>query len=550
LQSNPTAVDGSPELRTAGKSATTARMIPRPAVRHVVDGAVLLEYPGEPDARANRAAIAVAAALARQRPAGVLDAIPGARTLLVLFDPEALQHATMEDLLLRTEAVEESSEPRTVRILAQYGGEAGPDLESLARRAGLSSDELVRLHAAADHRVAFLGFAPGFPYMTGAPRALAVPRLATPRVRVPAGSVAVADGYTGIYPSESPGGWHLIGRIAQRLFEPSASPPSLLLPGDRVVFEPIDAARFDELNLAALPRGPSPRRGTAVLRIISPGAATTVQGGPRYGSGSLGVAAGGAMDLPALASANAQLGNPPLAAGLEITVTGPELEVLAPARIALSGDVERPAGAWPRSLENGDRLRLGRVRTGLRAYLCVGGGLAQPAIGAPAGPLRSGDLLTREADPPRVSGTPYATQPATRVASRTVANTNGPLELRAVPGPHLAYFSAAGIETFFSCEYVLSPRSDRRGLRLTGPRVELARPADLPPEGVAPGSVQIPGDGLPIVLGPDGPVTGGYPRVACVIGADLPLLAQARPGQKIKFARATLEEALAARRAG
>ena len=135
------------------------------------------------------------------------------------------------------------------------------------------------------------------------------------------------------------------------------------------------------------------------------------------------------------------------------------------------------------------------------------------------------------------------------MASRTVANTNRPLELRAVPGPHLAYFSAAGIETFFSSEYVLSPRGDRRGLRLTGPRVELVRPADLPPEGVAPGSVQIPGDGLPIVLGPDGPVTGGYPRVACVIGADLPLLAQARPGQRIRFARVTLDEALAARRA-
>jgi KipI family sensor histidine kinase inhibitor len=520
-----------------------------PALRHVVDGAVLLEYPGAPDAAANRAALALAAVLAQQRPRGMLDAIPGARTLLVLFDPDVLDHPSAQDLLLRIEPVEQSAEPRTVRLPALYGGEAGPDLEPLAHRAGLPVEELMRLHSTADHRVAFLGFAPGFPYMTGAPRPLAVPRLATPRVRVPAGSVAVADGYTGIYPSESPGGWHLIGRIAQRLFEPTASPPSLLLPGDRVVFEPVDAARFGELTRASPPRGPSPRPGTAVLRVIAPGASTTVQGGPRYGSGSIGVAAGGAMDLPALASANAQLGNPPLAAGLEITVTGPELEVLGPARIAVEGEVERaPAGGWPRSLGKGDRLKLGRVQTGLRAYLCVDGGLAQTAPGA-AAPLRSGDLLTRDSDPPRVSGTPYATQPATRVASRAVANTNGPLQLRAVPGPHLAYFSAAGIETFFSSEYVLSPSSDRRGLRLTGPRVELARPADLPPEGVAPGSVQIPGDGLPIVLGPDGPVTGGYPRVACVIGADLPLLAQARPGQRIRFARATLAEALAARRA-
>jgi KipI family sensor histidine kinase inhibitor len=520
----------------------------RPAVRHVVDGAVLLEFPGEPDARANREAVAVAAALARRQPAGLLDAIPGARTLLVLFDPEVLDHPAAEELLLGVEPVERSAEPRTVRLAALYGGEAGPDLKVLAGRAGLPAEELVRLHLAADHRVAFLGFAPGFPYMTGAPRALAVPRLATPRLRVPASSIAVADGYTGIYPTESPGGWHLIGRIAQRLFDPAATPPSLLQPGDRVVFEPVDEARFDELSLATQRHDPPSPSGTAVFRIASPGASTTIQGGPRHGRASMGVPAGGAMDLPALASANALLGNPPLAAGLEIAVTGPELEALAPARVALAGDVEQaPVEGWPRSLAKGDRLKLGRVRNGLRAYLCVDGGLAQALPGSASRALHKDDVVAlagavHEPGPARL---PISTVPA-RPPLRTVQPA---LRVRAVPGPHLAYFSAPGIETFFSSEYVVSPRSDRRGLRLDGPRVELIRPADLPPEGVAPGSVQVPGDRLPIVLGPDGPATGGYPRVACVIGADLPLLAQARPGQRIRFARATLAEALAAWRA-
>src|SRR6266852_4174567 len=133
--------------------------------------------PRAPDAAANRAALALAAVLAQQRHHGMLDAIPGARTLLVLFDPDVLDHPSAEDLLLRIEPVEQSAEPRTVRLPALYGGEAGPDLEPLAHRAGLPVEELVRLHAAADHRVAFLGFAPGFPYMTGAPRALAVPRM-------------------------------------------------------------------------------------------------------------------------------------------------------------------------------------------------------------------------------------------------------------------------------------------------------------------------------------------------------------------------------------
>ena len=527
----------------------------KPELRHVVDGAVLLEYPGEPDVEANRAAVAVAAALARHGPAGLLDAIPGARTLLVLFNPDVLGHAAAEELLLRLEPLAQELEPRTVRLATLYGGEAGPDLDALARRTGAPAEQLVRLHAGADHRVAFLGFAPGFPYLTGAPRALAVPRLATPRIRVPAGSVAVADGYTGIYPRESPGGWHLIGRIAQRLFDPAASPPSLLLPGDSVVFEPVDEARFGALVRASGTPALPPRSGTPVLRVIAPGASTTVQGGPRYGSGSFGVPAAGAMDLPSLASANARLGNPPLAAGVEITVTGPELEALGALRVALAGDVEfAPAGPWPRSLGKGDRLRLGPVKTGLRAYLCVDGGLAQAPPGAPGGPLQKGAVLTL--DPSRGysgdSGTQYGTQDSGRKAELRIVSPNPdvmPLMIRAIPGPHLQYFSKAGVETFFSSEYVLSPRSDRRGLRLDGPRVELTRSADLPPEGVAPGSVQIPGDGLPIVLGPDGPVTGGYPRVASVIGADLPLLAQARPGRRIRFARASLAEALEARRA-
>src|SRR5438309_809996 len=246
-----------------------------PALRHVVDGAVLVEYPGAPDAEANRSAVAIAAALAERRPPGVLDAIPGARTLLLLFDPDLLDHSAAEELLLRIEPLEKSAELRTIRLPALYGGEAGPDLEPLARRAGLSAEELVRLHAAAEHRVAFLGFAPGFPYMIGAPHTLAVPRLATPRVRVPAGSIAVADGYTGIYPTESPGGWHLIGRIAQRLFDPAGSPPSLLLPGDSVVFEPVDEARFGALVRASGTPALPPRSGTPVLRVIAPGASTT-----------------------------------------------------------------------------------------------------------------------------------------------------------------------------------------------------------------------------------------------------------------------------------
>ena len=136
-----------------------------------------------------------------------------------------------------------------------------------------------------------------------------MPRLHTPRVRVPAGSVAVADGYSGVYPAETPGGWRLIGRVADRMFDADASPPALLRPGDRVVFQAVD-------ELAAIPApikaGPS---GKPVLRVIAPGPFTSVQGAPRYGLSASGVPSGGAMDLPALAAANALAGNAPGLAG-------------------------------------------------------------------------------------------------------------------------------------------------------------------------------------------------------------------------------------------
>jgi antagonist of KipI len=274
-----------------------------------------------------------------------------------------------------------------------------------------------------------------------------------------------------------------------------------------------------------------------VLRMISPGAFTSVQGAPLYGLASSGIPRGGAMDLAALAAANAAVGNAPAAAALEMTVSGAEVELLADGHAAIAGDVDSsPSGAWPRAVRAGDRLQFGTVRKGVRAYLAISGGLAHRAPRATTRRLRAGDVLGRAQAPPMPM----------RVPPSAADRKRDPVEVRAIPGPHLEWFTARGIDTFFSATYVLSARSDRRGQRLEGARIELSRPADLPPEGVTPGAVQVPGDGLPIALGPDGPVTGGYARVGSIIGADLPLLAQARPGQKIRFARATLAEALAA----
>ncbi|HET9752450.1 MAG TPA: carboxyltransferase domain-containing protein, partial [Myxococcales bacterium] len=332
-------------------------------LRKLCAGAALFTLP-------NARALDLAAALASRPPDGFFDAVPGARTLLLLYDPERFDPARL-DLSLRGQR----PAPRTVRLRACYDG---PDLAGVALELGAPVEEVVRRHAEAEHVVSFLGFSPGFAYMTGG---LGLPRLRTPRVRVPAGSLAVADVYTGIYPAETPGGWRLIGRVAEAMFDAAADPPALLRPGDRVVFEPVE-------KLASAPRPASaPVAKDPVLRVVSPGAFTSVQGGPRYGLAASGVPAAGAMDLAALGAANRTLGKSPSAPALEITLQGPALEALADVWVSL--------GRRARHLRRGERLDTGLVERGVRAYLCVEGGLAAPGPGEVTRPLRAGEVLGR-----------------------------------------------------------------------------------------------------------------------------------------------------------
>jgi KipI family sensor histidine kinase inhibitor len=169
--------------------------------------------------------------------------------LLVVYDP--LRWAA-EDLIPRLDEAANSaaggtSQPRQIDIPVCCEEEFAPDLAPIAAGAGWTIQTAVERLAAATYHVAFLGFAPGFPYLLGLPPELAAPRLARPRVRVPAGSIGIAGLQAGIYPAETPGGWRLVGRTPLRLFEPAREPMSLLLPGDEVHFSIIDERRFEEL---------------------------------------------------------------------------------------------------------------------------------------------------------------------------------------------------------------------------------------------------------------------------------------------------------------
>ncbi len=171
-----------------------------------------------------------------------LEVVPGLDSLAVRFDPLEKEPGAAVDRLaaaLAAPTIAVSEATLTITIDVRYSGADGPDLAEVAETAGLTVDEVIRQHAESDHRVALLGFLPGFAYLDGLDPALDVPRRATPRPRVPAGSVGIAAGRTGVYPVAGPGGWSILGRTDAVLFDADRNPPFLLAPGARVRFRPV-----------------------------------------------------------------------------------------------------------------------------------------------------------------------------------------------------------------------------------------------------------------------------------------------------------------------
>ncbi|HEY6101442.1 MAG TPA: 5-oxoprolinase subunit PxpB, partial [Anaeromyxobacter sp.] len=321
---------------------------PSASVRHVADGALLVEFEGASDEEANAAAVRLAEALAGPGfgPgfgfAGLFDAIPGARTLFCSFDPLVLPHDELARRIAAAPPADTAAAkrpPREHRVPVRYGGAAGPDLAEIASRAGLSPEQAARLHADATYRVAFLGFAPGFAYMTGLPEVLHAPRRATPRPRVRAGSLAIAGPYAGVYPSDGPGGWNLIGEAGARLFDPHRDPPALFAPGDLVRFAEAAPGEIERALESGAEGSRAPLRTAedVALEVIAPGLWSSVCGAPRAGNASFGAPPGGAMDLESLALGNEAVGNPRSVAALEMAVAGPELLARAACLAVLSG---------------------------------------------------------------------------------------------------------------------------------------------------------------------------------------------------------------------
>jgi KipI family sensor histidine kinase inhibitor len=213
------------------------------------DRGLLLEFGDEISAEVNEKVRRMTLAIQAESIEGMIETVPTYRSLLVLYNPLILPADELKKRLIRLEEeLKQTSfpDPKLTKIPILYGGAYGPDLEGVATHLQISPEEVVRLHCSKPYFIYMIGFMPGFPYMGELPDTLITPRLKTPRLSVPAGSVAIAQKQTGIYPMESPGGWQIIGRTPIKLFDPEKDPPALLQMGDLVQFYPITEKEFKE----------------------------------------------------------------------------------------------------------------------------------------------------------------------------------------------------------------------------------------------------------------------------------------------------------------
>lgn len=482
---------------------------------------------------------------------GTEELIPAARSVLIRFNPfetsadDVRTHVAGLDLSQSTDRA-----GREVEISVSY---TGPDLAELAELLGWTTEELIRHHQATDYKVAFCGFAPGFAYLSGSDPELIAPRRASPRKRIPAGSVALAGAFCGVYPTDSPGGWQLIGTTPLQMWDLARERPALLAPGDRVHFRSM--TRGAQILLGEAGDREKPNAGQTVanigLKVLRADRPMVFQDFGRFGEAAQGVSRSGAVDRKSFRLANDLVGNPAGTPALEICLGGATFLAQEPLTAALCGapapmKIRRIDGATFEipaeaafALDAGDELAIGMPKSGLFSYLALRGGLdVAPVLGS-----ASYDTLAQIGPAPVTAGAVLAPAngPARAVqvslgASRSLPTSGQVTEIDVILGPRCDWFTASGLQSFTSQLWRVSPDSNRVGKRLSGAvAIERNDSAELPSEATVFGSIQVPHNGQPVLFLADHPLTGGYPVIAVVAAHHLDLAAQIPPGGQIKF---------------
>jgi KipI family sensor histidine kinase inhibitor len=514
------------------------------------DRALLVETPDT--GSAHRVARAVEGARdAGRAPATIEDVVVGLASVVVVFDPhdddflEEWLAALAGSALAGSAGAGSTDATRlataSIDVPTVFDG---PDLAVVAEHAGTTTDAIVTMLTSAELEVAFVGFAPGFPYLVGLPGELAaVPRRASPRAAVAAGSVAVGGGFASVYPTASPGGWRLLGRTSTTLFDPHRPPYARLRPGDTIRFSVADARGVPPAATGSA-RAPL-RTGPRFAEVVEPGLLSLVEDGGRRSLGGAGVPRAGPCDPEAMGLVNRLLGNAADAPALEITAVGPVLRLSCDAHLAVvasaPGSAEVTVDGFAVATgavvpaRAGQLVAVGAVSGVLRAYLGVAGGFDTPLVVG----SRSSDLLSglgpgplREAD--RLGLGPPVRPRGLLTPDPATTEPGAPVVLRALAGPH--HFATEELDALAAGSWAVGADSNRVGLRLDGGPRRLAPPPPPASVGMVAGAIQVPPDGRPIVLMPDHATVGGYPVVGCVIAADRPLLGRLRPGDPLRFA--------------
>ena len=536
--------------------------VPVGAARHLGDRAFLI---GVADAAAaHRLAQELTATLGDEA-----EVVSGAATVMVhATDADAalapmgqIARAAQADLARRDPATDQAPQGRLVTIPCRFDG---PDLHEVAALASCRPDEVATLLTAQPLTAAVIGFSPGFAYLEGLPPALRdIPRRSRPRRAVPAGSVAIANGQAAVYPTASPGGWHLVGRTAFPLFSPARPPYAVLAPGDQVRFTVAGSGARVEPAPVLPPPWTLPAQARPVFDVLTPGLRGVVQDGGRRAVAAVGVPAAGPADPVSFELANRLAGNVSEAGTLELTGGGTRLICRGACHVAVVGaapDLRVDDGPVPAGqvlpLRAGQTFEVGRQRGGCRSYLAVAGGFLAPewfgsnatdqltALGP--GPLAPGDVLHAGAWTPPLGDHLVA-------GGFTDVDSSSVVELRVVPGPHAEQFEDAAMARLADAVYVVQPESNRVGMRLRAEQSVSWRDGPgggvLDSQGVVTGAVQVPPDGDPVVLLPDHATLGGYPVLAVVVSADHGRLGQCAPGTRLRLVPVAHETAEKARRA-
>ncbi len=292
------------------------------------------------------------------------------------------------------------------------------------------------------------------------------------------------------------------------------------------------------------------------IKINSAGLLSSIQDCGRFGYQRYGVSTSGAMDSYSLKMANLLVGNDPNSAVIEATLTGPEINFLSDCLIAICGADMTPqinGNLVPNNetieVKNGDTLSFLGLKNGCRSYIAFAGGIAVPTVmgskstyfrakigGLDGRPLKQGDIIHLEES----SGKKIIK----KIPINLITEFKNNISLRVIPGPEIKKFDSSAIHTFLTSEYTVTVQSDRMGLRLSGqPVLSRLFSHDIISSGISQGTIQLPGNGQPIILMADRQTTGGYARIANVIGSDLHLVAQLKPGDKIHFEEISIEKA-------